>query len=129
MPTQAFGYTALDSHVHEIRVLTLLPGDFNEPLQANLATINLNTGPVYNALSYVWGDPSSTGDPGNTLAINGYEFSVTANLRTALQHLRSPAGAGPITLWVDAVCINQADLDERTHQVSMMRDIYASENE
>lgn len=29
-------------------------------------------------------------------------------------------------LWVDAVCINQRDVDERTQQVSMMRDIYAS---
>jgi hypothetical protein len=32
----------------------------------------------------------------------------------------------PLTLWVDAVCINQNDLDERSQQVAMMRDIYAS---
>ena len=31
-----------------------------------------------------------------------------------------------MTFWIDAICINQADLDERSQQVAIMRDIYAS---
>ncbi|OTA87754.1 hypothetical protein M434DRAFT_23855 [Hypoxylon sp. CO27-5] len=127
MSSKAFEYNPLDSNSREIRVLTLLPGDFEEPLRVSVNTRSLDSSPIYNALSYVWGDPTSAGDPGNTIDINGCNFPVTANLHSALRHLRSPAGvADPITLWVDAVCINQIDLDERRQQVSMMRHIYTS---
>ncbi|KAI0139961.1 HET-domain-containing protein [Hypoxylon sp. NC0597] len=127
MSSKAFEYSQLDSNLREIRVLTLLPGDFDDPLQVSVGTRSLNWSPTYNALSYVWGDAASAGDPGNIINIDGCDFPVTANLRAALRHLRSHAGsANLMTLWVDAVCINQTDLDERRHQVSMMRDIYAS---
>lgn len=119
-------YMPLNPHIREIRVLTILPGCFDEPLQASLRIICLDAGPIYKALSYVWGDPSNAGDSGNTLEIGNSKVPITTNLQMALRQLRSLAGDTIITLWVDAVCINQADLDERTHQVSMMRDIYAS---
>ncbi|KAI2466847.1 HET-domain-containing protein [Annulohypoxylon bovei var. microspora] len=127
MPSKGFDYSALNPNLREIRVLTLLSGGFEEPLRVSIGTQSLDVNPVYNALSYVWGDPTSANIPGNTIDINGHGFPVTTNLLTALRYLRSLLGAaGPITLWVDAVCINQADLDERKQQVSMMRDIYAS---
>ncbi|RYP44776.1 hypothetical protein DL768_008787 [Monosporascus sp. mg162] len=69
---------------------------------------------------------SSSSIPGNTVLLDGHPFPVTTNLLTALRHLRPPTGAGATALWVDAVCINQQGLDERRHQVTMMRDIYAS---
>ncbi|KAI0834310.1 HET-domain-containing protein [Hypoxylon sp. FL0890] len=126
MSSKAFEYSPLNPHLREIRVLTLLPGAFEEPLRVSVGTLSLNSSAAYNALSYVWGDATSAGHAGNIININEYDFPVTANLRAALQYLRPPAGADSLTLWVDAVCINQADLDERTQQVSMMRDIYAS---
>lgn len=49
-------------------------------------------------------------------------FSITHNLHQALQRIREDR-AGTL-LWVDAICINQSDDDEKTHQVKMMRDIY-----
>jgi hypothetical protein len=30
-----------------------------------------------------------------------------------------------VRLWIDAICINQADLDERKQQVQLMRDVYS----
>ncbi|KAI4866128.1 HET-domain-containing protein [Hypoxylon rubiginosum] len=127
MSSQAFYYSPLDSNLREIRVLTLLPGGFDEPLRVSVSTRSLDSNPIYNALSYVWGDPASARNPGNTISIDGSDFPVTTNLLAALRSLRPSAeAADPITLWVDAVCINQADLDERGQQVSMMRDIYAS---
>ncbi|XDG06316.1 hypothetical protein ABKA04_005931 [Annulohypoxylon sp. FPYF3050] len=122
-----FQYTALNSSLREIRVLTILPGSFDEPLRVTIGTRSLDANPLYNALSYVWGDAASANIPGNVINIDGSEFPVTSNLLAALRYLRSVLGkVDPITLWVDAVCINQRDLDERKEQVSMMRDIYAS---
>lgn len=126
MTSIAFAYTPLEPQHREIRVLTLLPGNKEEPVKVDLTTKSLNSGPIYNALSYVWGDLASAGKLGNTIMIDGHEFPVTANLLSALRHLRPPFGARPTIFWVDAVCINQEDLDERRQQVSMMRDIYAS---
>ncbi|KAI1208547.1 HET-domain-containing protein [Annulohypoxylon truncatum] len=127
MSSKRFGYSALNVNLREIRVLTLLPGAFEEPLRVSLSARSLDSAPVYKALSYVWGDPASASIAGNTVNIDGYDFPVTANLLAALRYLRSLLGAaGPITLWADAICINQKDMDERRQQVSMMRDIYAS---
>jgi hypothetical protein len=88
--------------------------------------------------------------------INGERMPVTPNLSAGLQRLRyrkrnipvrrrysendgsiynnEPNQSGPIRLektgprriWIDAVCINQQDLRERSQQVSIMRDIYRS---
>ncbi|KAI1760776.1 HET-domain-containing protein [Hypoxylon sp. FL1150] len=127
MPSKAFGYSELDSNLQEIRVLILSPGNVDEPLGVSVSIQSLDSDPIYNALSYVWGDPESARNPENIIGVDGCDFPVTTNLLAALRSLRPPAGAtGSIALWVDAICINQADLDERSQQVSMMRDIYAS---
>ncbi|KAH7152604.1 heterokaryon incompatibility protein-domain-containing protein [Dactylonectria macrodidyma] len=77
----------------------------------------------YWALSYVWGDPSKR----KPILLNGTQFSVTQNLYQALcrlaeepQHVIDGA-----KLWVDAICINQADLSERENEVARMGDIYS----
>lgn len=74
--------------------------------------------PQHEALSYTWGDPSNP----SLLYCNGATLSITSNLDTALRHLRLQTG--PRTLWVDAICINQADVEERNQQVALMRDVY-----
>ncbi|KAK5659022.1 hypothetical protein OQA88_1109 [Cercophora sp. LCS_1] len=126
MDTQHFAYAPLNNQNEEIRLLTLLPGDFDEPIHCQIVTCSLKTSPTYNALSYVWGDVTTASDPRNTVLLDSHSFSVTANLLSALHHLRAPATSRPVTLWVDAVCINQSDVDERSQQVAIMRDIYAS---
>jgi hypothetical protein len=55
--------------------------------------------------------------------VNGSIFHVTENVFQALLHLRSSNGISR-TLWVDAICINQADDIERGHQVQYMGRIY-----
>ncbi|KAI8722725.1 HET domain-containing protein [Fusarium sp. LHS14.1] len=126
MSAHGFRYVPLGSQPGWFRLLTLLPGSSDTSLHCQLSNSNLTTRPVYDALSYVWGKPSSPNDSSNVLVLDGHHFLATANLVSALRHLRPPVGAKPITLWVDAVCINQEDLNERGQQVSMMRDIYAS---
>ncbi|KAF2190100.1 HET-domain-containing protein [Zopfia rhizophila CBS 207.26] len=125
MTSNSFRYLPLDPQLREIRLLTLSSGCPDEPLQCHLSTTCLTARPIYKALSYVWGDPASSKTPGNTLILDGHPFPVTTNLRSALRHLRPAAGGDSMCLWVDAVCINQGDVDERSQQVAMMRDIYA----
>ncbi|KAK5453049.1 hypothetical protein LTS15_007198, partial [Exophiala xenobiotica] len=51
---------------------------------------------------------------------------VSANAFTALQSLRSQGYLGGANqyLWIDTICINQADAVEKTHQIRMMKRIY-----
>lgn len=126
MSAKGFRYVPLGSQPGGFRLLTLLPGSPDTLLHCQLSNSNLTTRPIYDALSYVWGKPSSPNDSTNVLVLDGHHFPATVNLVSALRHLRPPVGEHPITLWVDAVCINQEDLNERSQQVSMMRDIYAS---
>ncbi|RSM00621.1 hypothetical protein CEP52_009024 [Fusarium oligoseptatum] len=104
----------------------LHPQNDTQNLEKFISQASLTTCPLYDALSYVWGKPSDPNDSINVLVLDGHHVPATANLVSALRHLRPPVGADPMTLWVDAVCINQADLNERSQQVSMMREIYAS---
>ena len=73
---------------------------------------------VYEALSYTWGPP----DPKKTIIVNGIEVQVNPCLFGALSSLRLPDAKR--CLWVDAICINQADTAERSIEVQKMGDNY-----
>ena len=76
----------------------------------------------YVALSYVWGDPSIQ----RGILIDDMPVLVTANLEAALRQLRSHSRIRQgFSIWIDALCINQADPEERKIQVARMNDIYA----
>ncbi|KAG0646461.1 Heterokaryon incompatibility protein [Hyphodiscus hymeniophilus] len=74
--------------------------------------------PAYKALSYAWGSPNVK----RPILVNGCQHLVTVNLESALRRLRRIDI--DITLWVDALCINQSDNTERTRQVQLMHDIF-----
>jgi hypothetical protein len=75
------------------------------------------------ALSYVWGDESVA----TPIVVNGHEMRVTRNLGNALREFREGEEfQGGFKLWIDAICINQADLGERAKQVRRMREIYGN---
>ncbi|KAK8106967.1 HET-domain-containing protein [Apiospora kogelbergensis] len=113
------GYKPL-SKPNDIRLLDILPGAAEEPPSISLRAVNLSDDPDFEALSYVWGDVKKTKE----ILCNGHLVRVTANLHDALHQLRLPDR--PRTLWADALCINQSDLDERSQQVRIMHLIYQS---
>jgi Heterokaryon incompatibility protein (HET) len=88
-----------------------------------LETISLNNAPDYVVLSYTWGLPHQ--NPLHVIHLEETTFPVTESLFTALWHLRpsSPSDAA-LTIWIDAVCINQSDNLEKAEQVRKMRRIY-----
>ncbi|KAF6810774.1 heterokaryon incompatibility protein [Colletotrichum sojae] len=94
-------------------------GDRNAPLRGLLRVVNLKDSPQFTALSYVWGDCL-----GNeyTLHCNGCDIPITKNCRDAIASLRSQHA--DLTIWIDAVCINQGDGKEKTSQIQMMEEIY-----
>ncbi|KAH8766543.1 heterokaryon incompatibility protein-domain-containing protein [Hyaloscypha finlandica] len=73
----------------------------------------------YTALSYVWGDPLSL----EQIFLNGRRFPVTSNLFNALRDLRHEQRLRRV--WIDAICINQSDVQERNKQVGLMGSIYS----
>ncbi|WQF87500.1 Putative heterokaryon incompatibility [Colletotrichum destructivum] len=75
--------------------------------------------PPYHALSYVWGDPTPTA----TVDLDGSPLPIGSNLNGALLRLRQNGVVA--WLWVDAICIDQNNHEERSWQAAQMRDIFA----
>lgn len=77
----------------------------------------------YIALSYTWGDASDVKE----IKLNGRRFEVTANLFLSLENLRElymSATSTALILWIDAICINQKNPNEKGSQVGQMHHIY-----
>ncbi|KAG6354999.1 hypothetical protein INS49_004080 [Diaporthe citri] len=75
------------------------------------------------ALSYVWGDQTHK----KTISLNGSRFEVGSNLHEALLSLRNSleVKSRALKVWIDAICINQDDLQERATEVQKMELIYS----
>lgn len=124
--TTARLYCKLAPDSKTIRLLHLLPCDPHTPgeIRCKLLEYTLSEAAGrYRALSYTWKGGQHDNAPQPTVYCNDVLIDVTPNLYEALHRLRAPSEV--VILWVDLLCINQADDDERTHQVGMMRDIYA----
>lgn len=114
-------YASLQDDGREFRLLILEPStDRLTPVRCKLARTSCDDDDVkYAALSYTWGDRVSK----TPILVNEVATQVTIDLEAALRHIRKPSSA--MVLWVDAICINQEDLAEKSHQVEMMREIYS----
>lgn len=117
----SFRYTPLDPSVDCIRLLALYPYDKRNPerIECELRTVTFSQKPMYEALSYTWGDSNPT----EMIWLDGQPFAMHENLYNALDNLR-PIGRQPRMLWADAICIDQSNLDERKRQVGLMDYIY-----
>lgn len=117
-------YTYQPVTTSQIRLVTVTQPVQDGPLQASIEHVELNPeDPVkYTALSYCWGDPSTLIE----LQCDGRVLSVTPSLYEALGEIIkfSPHKA----LWIDQICINQEDFDEKSKQVSKMNMIYDSKS-
>lgn len=109
----------LDPTSHNIRLLELLPGKWTDELSCRMFVVSLDDDPYYEALSYVWGEP----DLCRPIWVNGSPRSITRNLDRALRRLRQPSRTR--VMWIDALCINQSNVEERSHQVNMMGTIFS----
>lgn len=113
-----------------LHTVSIPRSELKAPLESVLEGIDLNAKqsdiekPNFVALSYVWG-PSN--DPSQVLiesAPRGADtISITRNLDVALRHIRRKSGE-PSVFWIDAICIDQGNIQERSNQVALMDSIY-----
>ena len=87
----------------------------------DLVEAKLSHEPQYEALSYRWTDPNKENP--DLAYCNGFECPIGPNLHAALVRFRLPNV--PRALWVDQLCINQAEGPEKAHQLLIMGDIYS----
>ena len=119
--TKEYHYTPLACH-RSIRLLRLLPGASGDELRCNISHYHVDDVPKYRALSYTWGSSSKT--CGLVCNESGACLPIRSNLAAALDCLRKDSKTQKLALWVDAVCINQNDNDEKSFQLPLMRTIY-----
>lgn len=120
-----------------IRLLELDPGEYETDLSARflrhrLMDDQVGSMPNFHAMSYCW-------DRGENLAHIllrqptaeniplAQWFTVQRNVYEALKRLRRRHE--PLRIWIDALCINQSDEDERAKQVSIIGEIYSRAQE
>ena len=107
----------------QIRILRLHPAlNLKAPIRCSLYETSLQDirdgRESYEAISYVWGSPHGT----QKIFCDDKPLLVTMNCLQVLRYLRRKSKARD--LWIDAVCIDQRNVQERNHQVALMGDVY-----
>ncbi|KAM0812034.1 putative Heterokaryon incompatibility domain-containing protein [Seiridium cardinale] len=106
----------------DIRILRIRPGDFKDPIDSELFIEDISNDPEYEAISYTWADEDGNADKCRTITVNDRAFSVTTNCEAALRRVRYRYNTRRV--WIDAICIDQSNDDERGHQVQLMSQIF-----
>ncbi|KAL7624188.1 hypothetical protein AAE478_005746 [Parahypoxylon ruwenzoriense] len=111
-------YQSLEGEM-PIRLLRLHPGKRGDSLSADIISTSVaEADSQYEATSYTWGSPI---DP-QCMTCNGLNVVIQRNAFEMLNDLRLPDQ--PRTVWIDAICIDQSNIEERAWQVSFMHYIY-----
>lgn len=119
MPAKAHRTLPVDEDT--IRLLHLQAANTPEAdIKCTLAIATLSQGLRYEAVSYSWGTPSTK----RTIYIEGQQVRVRENLYDCL--LRARSSLEVRVLWIDAICVNQADLREKGHQIHLMPKIFTN---
>jgi hypothetical protein len=102
----------------EFRLIRVLPERMSK-LKCEIVHRSLEDPPDYIAISYAWGDGVDT----KPLVLQGATIPVAASLYDALKAIRQKKTEALV--WVDALCIDQQNKDERATQVRLMGHIYS----
>ncbi|KAK5722696.1 hypothetical protein LTR15_005928 [Elasticomyces elasticus] len=114
-------YEKLDAFQQEIRLLVLKrAAQASDDIHCELRVVSLakRPRPLYNTISYVWGD----GKEKCTIHVDGRSAEIIASAEQVLRRFR--LRDRDRTIWLDAICINQGDVEERGEQVALMNAIY-----
>ena len=123
LPRATYQYAPLKED--EVRLMHLLPvtGDDPSLISCQLYHVSIDNMPPYEALSYSWDTDLSGQTPHPTIYVDGKELKVMPSLEAFLRQHRHDHDSD-LPLWIDAICVNQHDLDERRKQVAMMCKLY-----
>lgn len=107
-----------------IRLLRLLPGEDGQRVCCEISEHPLTDVLSYNAISYAWG----AGPPQHHIMVSGHDFAVRKNIWRFLCQARKSTKMRDRLFWIDALCIDQSNNAERTHQVGLMAEIFSRAN-
>ena len=103
----------------QIRILTVQPGSHLDPVSCIMRETTVKDAPKYDAISYCWIHSPEL----MSITVNGFDdFKVPVHLRACLRRIRHKRDE--TNIWIDAICINQADEFEKSEQVRQMPKIY-----
>ena len=103
---------------YDIRILTIESGSQSSSVYCRFSHCSLDDWPEFQAVSYTWGTPEMTK---RIYLVEGGYIPATANCLDMIVHLRK---AGIRRVWIDAVCIDQENPEERSQQVSTIGHIF-----
>ncbi|KAI4866210.1 heterokaryon incompatibility protein-domain-containing protein [Hypoxylon rubiginosum] len=109
----------------EFRLLCIsIAPDKESPIHATLETYSDDNYPEYETVSYTWGGEDGDNHLCRPIFIGPYwdVLPQTENCWQLLRFVRPTRGVRLI--WIDAVCINQRNFEERAAQVAKMAQIY-----
>ncbi|KAF2659854.1 hypothetical protein K491DRAFT_775321 [Lophiostoma macrostomum CBS 122681] len=117
-----------------IRLLTVTPGQEDQPLVGILQVAHIDQLPTYEAFSYVWDlqdslypfritydDSEVPSSPAEIVRPERHIF-ITQGLADGIQTFRH--SSSPLVMWVDQICIDQSSLKERSAHVRLMGKVY-----
>lgn len=118
-----FQHRSLYSAGKSIRLIKLLrngqASDDEGAIECELELSYLQSSiPIYDAVSYSWADEKRTAN----ITINGALFKVTPSVQDVLRQIRLPDTDR--LLWIDLICIDQDNAEEKASQVQRMKDIF-----
>jgi hypothetical protein len=111
-------YNPLPEPTTQFRILDILPGSTEQPILTQLRVAKLSDRPQYTAISYTWGTPRRE----RPIWVNENGCAIPQNLWSVLHRLRDYSSV--VSVWVDALCIDQGNNDEKTCQVQLMGSLY-----
>lgn len=114
-----FQYTPLEDAAAEIRLLKICSFDnATEKVELRITSHFIIDAPEFVAISYTWGSPSNL----SSVLLNDSWIEIRENCHRALSQCRQQNIKQHI--WIDSICINQDDVDEKGTQVAMMASLY-----
>lgn len=130
MSSSLYSRVPLQTNRFDVRMLYLIGPPDSSPLRFGFVTTTGAAVRVYFALSYEWGTAASD----SRIIIDDHEVKIRESLCAALQRIARTIDtelkpgtiefSTPRYIWVDALCIDQSNDSERTHQVGLMRSIH-----
>ena len=112
----SYTYTALTDG--SIRLMSV--SRIGKQLTCEFFVYTANELPAYDAISYAWGGE----DASSKTSVDGKDLPITPSVHEMLCQLHTSNPSRKI--WIDAICINQADNLEKAQQVRRMHEIYGA---
>jgi len=120
-PTE-YKYAPLQG-LNSVRLLTLHPAaSYETPIRISLHEVSLDASVKFVALSYTWTTNGGDCSLSKRVECDGAIIKTTANCDAAFRRIRHVELF--CNFWVDAICINQSNDDEKSLQIPLMGQIY-----